>query len=202
MTAPHQTRVPPAQAPTRCRRPRRRIRCRSRRTRTRGRSSWSPSNAPRPSRRTTRRSARSTARCSPAPRSAPAARAPIPQPSCPRSPRRASRCPSSSCTRRPRAGCGGRSSTRPRRRPKGRRLRYAVGELLTCTRCTGAWSALGLVALRLHSPAAGRTVSDRARRQRRERHAAGLFTYLCAHATAEQKAAERPAPPASMQRAA
>ena len=46
-----------------------------------------------------------------------------------------------------------------RRRPKGRRLRYAVGELLLCTRCTGAWSALGLVALRLHSPAAGRTVS-------------------------------------------
>ena len=46
-----------------------------------------------------------------------------------------------------------------RRKPKGRRLRYAVGELLLCTRCTGAWSALGLVALRLHSPAAGRTVS-------------------------------------------
>jgi hypothetical protein len=45
------------------------------------------------------------------------------------------------------------------RRPKGRRLRYAVGELLTCTRCTGAWSALGLVALRLHAPGAGRTVS-------------------------------------------
>jgi hypothetical protein len=46
-----------------------------------------------------------------------------------------------------------------RRRPKGRRLRYAVGELLTCTRCTGAWSALGLVALRLHAPATGRTVA-------------------------------------------
>jgi len=46
-----------------------------------------------------------------------------------------------------------------RREPKGRRLRYAVGELLTCTRCTGAWSALGLVALRLHAPATGRTVA-------------------------------------------
>ena len=45
------------------------------------------------------------------------------------------------------------------RRPKGRRLRYAVGELLTCTRCTGAWTALGLVALRLHAPATGRTVA-------------------------------------------
>jgi hypothetical protein len=45
------------------------------------------------------------------------------------------------------------------RRPKGRRLRYAVGELLTCTRCTGAWTALGLVGLRLFAPATGRTVT-------------------------------------------
>jgi hypothetical protein len=45
------------------------------------------------------------------------------------------------------------------KRPRGRRLRYAVGELLNCTRCVGAWSALGLVALRLHSPTAGRTVT-------------------------------------------
>ena len=45
------------------------------------------------------------------------------------------------------------------KRPRGRRLRYAVGELLNCTRCMGAWSALGLVALRLHSPAAGRTAT-------------------------------------------
>ncbi|HEX5617958.1 MAG TPA: DUF1360 domain-containing protein [Solirubrobacteraceae bacterium] len=45
------------------------------------------------------------------------------------------------------------------RRPKGRRLRYAVGELLTCTRCTGAWSALALVALRLHAPATGKAVA-------------------------------------------
>src|SRR5215470_10349692 len=29
------------------------------------------------------------------------------------------------------------------RRPKGRRLRYAIGELLSCTRCVGTWSALG-----------------------------------------------------------
>jgi Protein of unknown function (DUF1360) len=45
------------------------------------------------------------------------------------------------------------------RRPKGRRLRYAVGELMTCTRCMGTWSALGLVALRLSRPSAGRTVT-------------------------------------------
>src|SRR3954454_17371123 len=38
------------------------------------------------------------------------------------------------------------------RRPKGRRLRYAVGELLTCTRCVGAWTSLGLGALRVARP--------------------------------------------------
>ena len=37
------------------------------------------------------------------------------------------------------------------RRPKGRRLRYAVGELMSCTRCTGAWCALGLIGLRCTS---------------------------------------------------
>jgi hypothetical protein len=45
------------------------------------------------------------------------------------------------------------------RRPKGRRMRYAVGELLTCSRCAGAWSALGVVGLRLLSPDAGRVVT-------------------------------------------
>src|SRR5215211_5952790 len=42
---------------------------------------------------------------------------------------------------------------------RGREPRYAVGELLECTRCTGAWSSLALVALRLHAPAAGRVVT-------------------------------------------
>ena len=45
------------------------------------------------------------------------------------------------------------------KQPRGRRLRYAVGELLNCTRCTGAWGALALVALRLHAPPAGRAVT-------------------------------------------
>src|SRR5215213_8762626 len=45
------------------------------------------------------------------------------------------------------------------KRPRGRRLRYAVGELMSCTRCMGAWSALALVGLRLHAPRAGRTVT-------------------------------------------
>jgi hypothetical protein len=45
-------------------------------------------------------------------------------------------------------------------RPRGRGLRHAVGELLTCSRCVGAWSALALVGLRLTSPATGRVVND------------------------------------------
>ncbi|MFL5887084.1 MAG: DUF1360 domain-containing protein, partial [Thermoleophilaceae bacterium] len=45
-------------------------------------------------------------------------------------------------------------------KPRGRRLRRAVGELLTCTRCVGAWSALGIVGLRLASPSSGRVVTN------------------------------------------
>jgi hypothetical protein len=44
-------------------------------------------------------------------------------------------------------------------RPRGHRLQRAVGELVTCTRCVGAWSALGLVGLRTLAPDAGRTVT-------------------------------------------
>jgi hypothetical protein len=46
------------------------------------------------------------------------------------------------------------------REPKGHGLRYVTGELLSCTRCLGAWSALGLVGLRTASPAAGRAVTS------------------------------------------
>jgi hypothetical protein len=44
--------------------------------------------------------------------------------------------------------------------PKGRRLRYAVGELVTCTRCLGTWSSLGLVGLRVARPREGRIVAS------------------------------------------
>jgi Protein of unknown function (DUF1360) len=44
-------------------------------------------------------------------------------------------------------------------RPKGRRIRRAIGELVTCTRCVGTWSALGVVGLRVLKPEAGKTVS-------------------------------------------
>lgn len=44
-------------------------------------------------------------------------------------------------------------------RPRGRGLRYAIGELMGCSRCVGSWSALGLVGLRVASPAAAGAVT-------------------------------------------
>ena len=83
-----------------------------------------------------------------------------------------------------------------RRRPKGRRLRYAVGELLTCTRCTGAWTALGLVALRLHAPATGRTVTTVLAASAGNDMLHAAFQWLCAGANAqsEPNATPRPVP--------
>jgi uncharacterized protein DUF1360 len=72
------------------------------------------------------------------------------------------------------------------RRPKGRRLRYAVGELLTCTRCTGAWSALGLVALRLHAPATGRAVATVLAASAGNDMLHAAFQWLCAGASTQQ----------------
>ena len=43
--------------------------------------------------------------------------------------------------------------------PTGSRIRRAVGELVTCTRCVGTWSALGVVGLRLVDPPAGKALS-------------------------------------------
>ena len=43
--------------------------------------------------------------------------------------------------------------------PKGSRIRRAVGELVTCTRCVGTWSALAVVSLRVLHPDAGRTLN-------------------------------------------
>jgi hypothetical protein len=45
-----------------------------------------------------------------------------------------------------------------RKRPRGGSVRRALGELVTCSRCIGAWTALGLVGVRLAHPRTGRTV--------------------------------------------
>lgn len=76
------------------------------------------------------------------------------------------------------------------RRPKGRRLRYAVGELLTCTRCTGAWTALGLVALRLHAPATGRTVATVLAASAGNDMLHAAFQWMCAGADTRRQQAE------------
>ena len=46
------------------------------------------------------------------------------------------------------------------RKPKGDGLRYTLGELVTCTRCIGTWSSLGLVGLRVARPREGRIVAS------------------------------------------
>ncbi len=45
-------------------------------------------------------------------------------------------------------------------RPEGSGLGYAFGELLTCTRCVGAWCSLGLVGLRIAAPGPGRAITS------------------------------------------
>jgi hypothetical protein len=77
-----------------------------------------------------------------------------------------------------------------RTRPKGRRLRYAVGELLTCTRCTGAWSALALVGLRLHAPATGRAVTTVLAASAVNDILHATFRWLCAGANSREREAE------------
>ena len=79
------------------------------------------------------------------------------------------------------------------RRPKGRRLRYAVGELLTCTRCTGAWSALALVGLRLHAPATGRAVTTVLAASAGNDLLQAAFSWLCAGASSKERPSEQPA---------
>jgi uncharacterized protein DUF1360 len=76
------------------------------------------------------------------------------------------------------------------KRPRGRRLRYAVGELLGCTRCMGAWSALALIALRLHAPAAGRTATTVLAASAGNDFLQSAFTLLCERANASRREAE------------
>jgi hypothetical protein len=85
-------------------------------------------------------------------------------------------------------------------RPRGRGLRYAIGELLTCTRCTGAWSALTLVGLRLHAPRTGRTVTAVLAASAGNDLLQAGFSWLCARATTQQQEAE--AGPSAGRRAA
>ncbi len=88
------------------------------------------------------------------------------------------------------------------RRPKGRRLRYAIGELLSCTRCTGAWSALALVGLRLHAPATGRTVATVLASSAGNDLLQAGWSWLCARANSQEQAAQAPGDAQAPRRAA
>lgn len=82
------------------------------------------------------------------------------------------------------------------RRPKGRRLRYAVGELLTCTRCTGAWTALGLTALRVTRPREARVVTALLGASAVSDFMHSGFSLLCARTNLAEQGAEGEVPPA------
>jgi hypothetical protein len=81
---------------------------------------------------------------------------------------------------------------RVERRPKGRRLQYALGELLSCTRCVGSWSALGLVGLRLLRPREARVVIPVLAGSALNDWLQTGFTALCAQANLRQRAAGAP----------
>ena len=72
------------------------------------------------------------------------------------------------------------------RRPRGHGMRYAVGELLTCTRCVGTWSALGLVALRVTRPREARVVSAVLAASAVNDFAQAGFNWVCAKSNAAQ----------------
>ena len=78
------------------------------------------------------------------------------------------------------------------RRPKGTRLRYAVGELLSCTRCMGTWSALGLVSLRMLRPSEAQVVLPVLATAAVNDWLQSAFTVLCASANVAQKEAGAP----------
>jgi hypothetical protein len=77
-------------------------------------------------------------------------------------------------------------------RPKGRRLRYAAGELFTCTRCLGTWSSLGLVALRVARPREGRILATVLATAGMNDWLQTGFTYLCNRANVEQRRVAEP----------
>jgi Protein of unknown function (DUF1360) len=78
------------------------------------------------------------------------------------------------------------------REPKGSGLRYAVGELITCTRCVGVWSALALTALRVARPREARVVNAVLGASAVNDAAQAAFAWLCGQAnTASSRPEER-----------
>ncbi len=77
-------------------------------------------------------------------------------------------------------------------RPKGSRLRYAAGELITCTRCLGTWSSLGLIGLRVARPREGRIVASVLATAGINDWLQAMFSAATAKANSEKKLASAP----------
>ena len=75
------------------------------------------------------------------------------------------------------------------RRPRGRGLRYVLGELVTCPRCLGTWGSLGLISLRIARPREGRIVAGILATAAINDILQSAFTLLCAKANATQSGA-------------
>ena len=67
----------------------------------------------------------------------------------------------------------GEATTGQDERPAGEGLQRALGELVTCPRCVGAWTAAGLASSQMLAPRFGRLLDVVARSRRRERLPAG-----------------------------
>jgi Protein of unknown function (DUF1360) len=80
-----------------------------------------------------------------------------------------------------------------KRRPRGTGMRYAVGELLSCTRCVGSWSALGLVGIRMLRPREAQVVLPVLALAAANDWLQTGFTALCAEANAAQQRSAQPA---------
>jgi hypothetical protein len=76
------------------------------------------------------------------------------------------------------------------RRPRGRGLRYVLGELVTCPRCLGTWSSLGLVGLRVARPREGRIVGGILATAAINDILQTSFTLLCAKTNSTQSGAQ------------
>ena len=76
------------------------------------------------------------------------------------------------------------------RHPRGKGVRYVLGELVTCPRCLGTWSSLGLVGLRVARPREGRIVAGVLATSALNDIMQTSFTLLCAKANASQSGAQ------------
>lgn len=76
-------------------------------------------------------------------------------------------------------------------KPRGRGLRHAMGELVTCTRCVGAWSALFVVGVRMADPPTGRTVTNVLAASAANDWLQSGFKWLCAQTNRAEDAGAR-----------